>query len=69
MKPKETTIHVSGIQPKGDGQSRIILDMLESLADAVEAKADQIDGESDGNEVRSRTLRDISDAIKDRFLT
>lgn len=44
--------------------------MLESLADALENKADQVldSGDTESQEIRSKVLIDIAEAIKERFM-
>jgi len=47
----------------------VVLAMLESLVDALDNKAEQIEGagESDDDEIRAGTIRDVAEAIRDRF--
>ena len=56
------------------GQSSInssIMSMLESLADALDSKCEEIEnsGTSASDDIRVTSLKDVSDAIKKRFLS
>lgn len=71
MSRSKTNVANKPVAPQNPPQNHpsSMLAMLESLADAIETKADSIldAGDSDDDVVRARTLKDVSDAIRERF--
>ena len=53
----------------GDSPLAMLLAMLDSLADALDKKAEEVEnaGDSDDAESRAESLRDVSSVIRDRF--
>lgn len=73
MKSKRTVKAAKAFEGQGDDRDdaspQAVLAMLESLVDALDAKAEQVEGagESDDEETRARTMMDVADAIRERF--
>lgn len=62
----ESCLDASGRE--GDSSS-MILDMLDSLVDALDKKAEEVEntGDSDDDETRAKTLKDVAAVIRERF--
>ena len=71
MKRKKMVLSTPKTEDKAEcsDAASIMLSMLESLTDALDSKAEEVEntGESDDEDVRAMTMRDIAGAIRERF--